>query len=153
VQLLTGAWTQKSLSFSGRFYNVQDCVVEPKPVQKPHPPLLFGGWSNNRILRLAGEMGDGWTPTGPRSGEAVKLPADYKRLALEIDKGRMAAGRASREFAFGCRFGPLDNPREYAGEIESFKAAGLNCYQLGVNVRKHSSEVLREFADTIIATS
>jgi alkanesulfonate monooxygenase SsuD/methylene tetrahydromethanopterin reductase-like flavin-dependent oxidoreductase (luciferase family) len=40
--------------FSGKFYNAQDCIVEPKPVQKPYPPLSFGGWSNNRILRRAG---------------------------------------------------------------------------------------------------
>jgi alkanesulfonate monooxygenase SsuD/methylene tetrahydromethanopterin reductase-like flavin-dependent oxidoreductase (luciferase family) len=153
LKLLTRAWTEKNVSFSGKFYNVQDRVVEPKPAQKPYPPLVFGGWSNNRILRLAGEMGDGWTPTGPRSEEAVKLPADYRRLALEIEKGRTAAGRASREFTFGCRFGPLDSPREYAEEIESYKAAGLNCYQLGVNVRKHSTEVLTEFGDTVIATS
>jgi alkanesulfonate monooxygenase SsuD/methylene tetrahydromethanopterin reductase-like flavin-dependent oxidoreductase (luciferase family) len=128
-------------------------LSNPNPAQKPHPPLLFGGWSNNRILRLAAKMGDGWTPTGPRSGEAVKSPADYGRFVSEIEKGRNAAGRASKEFAYGCRFGPLDDPQEYLREIESYKPAGLNSYQLGVNVRKHSTEVIRKFGDTVIATS
>ena len=153
LRLLTEAWTKKSVSFSGKFYNAQDCIVEPKPVQKPYPPLSFGGWSNNRILRQAGKMGDGWTPTGPRSGEAVKSPADYSRFVLEIEKGRGEADRASKEFAFGCRFGPLDDPGGYVQEVESYRAAGLSCYQLGVNVRKHSAEVLRKFADAVIATS
>ena len=153
LELLTESWTQKSVTFSGKFYNVQDSIVEPKPVQKPYPPMLFGGWSNNRIVRLAGQKGDGWTPTGPRSGEAVKTPADYRRFVLEIEKGRNAAHCVSKEFAYGCRFGPLDDPREYIREVESYRAAGLTCYQLGVNVRKDSVEVLREFGDAVIATS
>jgi hypothetical protein len=72
---------------------------------------------------------------------------------LEIEKGRDEADRASKEFIYGCRFGPLENPREYAGEIENYKSAGLNCYQLGVNVKKHPTKVLTEFGDTVTATS
>ncbi|HVH15942.1 MAG TPA: LLM class flavin-dependent oxidoreductase [Candidatus Angelobacter sp.] len=152
LQLLTRAWTMKSVSFSCKFYNVEDCIVEPKPVQKSHPPLLFGDWGNNRIVRLAGEVGDGWTPTGPRSGEAVKTPSDY-RFASEIENGRNVVNQASKEFDCGCRFGPLDDPREYTGEVESYRAAGSTCHQLCVNVKEHSPEVLRKFGDAVIATS
>jgi hypothetical protein len=67
---------------------------------------------------------------------------------LEIEKGRDEADRASKEFIYGCRFGPLENPQEYAGQIENYKSAGLNCYQLGVNVK-----VLTELGDTVTATS
>jgi len=82
----------------------------------------------------------------------VKTPADYRRFVLEIEKGRNAAIRASKEFAYGCRFGPLEDPREYIQEVESYRATGLTSYQLGVNVRKHSAEVLRKFGDAVIAT-
>lgn len=153
LQLITDTWAMESVNFSCKFYNAQDCIVEPKPVQKPHPPLLFGGWSNNRIVRLAGQKGDSWTPTGPRSGEAVKTPSDYRRFVLEIENGRKAAHRAPKEFSYGCRFGPLDDPREYTQEVESYKTAGLTCYQLGVNTRKHSAEAIRKFGDIVISTS
>ncbi len=152
LHLLTAAWTEKSFSFSGRFYKVDDCIVEPKPIQKPYPPLLFGGWSNNRIVRLAGKMGDGWTPTGPRSGEAVKSPVDYKRFVQQIEKGLEETGRDRERFAFGCRFGPFDDPKDHLPEIEAFTSAGLNCYQLGVNVKRYSEETIRKFGDSVIAS-
>ncbi len=150
LHLLKSAWTEKTVKFSGKFYQAEECVVEPKPVQKPHPPLLFGGWSN-RIMRLAGKMGDGWTPTGPRSGEAVKTPDDYKRCVQQIEKGLEEAGRAKDKFAFGCRFGPFDDPKDHLREIEAFKSTGLNCYQLGLSVKKHSEQILRKFSDSVIA--
>ncbi len=151
LHLLKSAWTEKNVKFSGKFYHVEECVVEPKPVQKPHPPLLFGGWSN-RIMRLAGKMGDGWTPTGPRSGEAVKTPDDYKRCVQQIEKGMKEAGRDGDRFAFGCRFGPFDDPKDHLREIEEFQATGLNRYQLGLSAKKHPEETLRRFSDSVIAT-
>lgn len=151
LDLVTRAWTEKTVSFDGKYYQVDNAIVEPKPLQKPHPPFLFGGWSQ-RIVRLAGEKGDGWTPTGPRSGEAVRTPDDYKRFVQLIVEGLSKSGRKRDEFDFGCRFGPFDNPRDYLKEIEDFSAVGLNCYQLGVNVKKHSENVIRIFGDSVIAT-
>jgi alkanesulfonate monooxygenase SsuD/methylene tetrahydromethanopterin reductase-like flavin-dependent oxidoreductase (luciferase family) len=119
LQLLTEAWTKKSVSFSGKFYNVQDCIVEPKPVQKPYPPLLFGGWSNNRILRQAGKMGDGWTPTGPRSGEAVKSPADYSRFVLEIEKGRNEANGLRKNSPLVAGLVPWTTPEDMSKRLRA----------------------------------
>jgi hypothetical protein len=83
----------------------------------------------------------------------LKSPADCRKFVLEIQKGRDEADRTSKEFIYGCRFGPLENPREYAGEVESYKSARLNCYQLRVNLKKHSTKVLTEFGDTVTTTS
>ncbi len=69
-----------------------------------------------------------------------------------IEEGLVKSGRNRDEFDFGCRFGPFDNPRDYVKEIEAFSNEGLNCYQLGVNVKKHSEKVLRVFGDSVIAT-
>ncbi len=151
LELLVKSWTEASVNFSGRYYKVSNAIVEPKPVQKPHPPLLFGGWSKG-IVRLAGQKGQGWTPTGPRSGEAVKTPADYRRFAELIRKEQVKHHRGEAQFSFGCRFGPFENPKDHLKEIEEFSAVGLNCYQLGVNVKKHSENTLRRFADAVMAT-
>ncbi len=150
LQILITAWTKKSLAFPGKYYKVVNCVVEPKPVQKPYPPLWFGGWGP-RIMRLAGKMGDGWIPTGPRSGEAVKSPDEYRKCIGVISKGLDESGRKAEQFAFGCRFGPLETPREHLGEIEAFASVGLTHYQLGINVRKSSPTVLRSFSDSVVS--
>lgn len=150
LQILIAAWTDNTVRFRGRFYQVEGCVVEPKPVGKPYPPLWFGGWSR-RMLRLAGKVGDGWIPTGPRSGEAVRSDEDYKMCVEEIDKGLHESGRSRERFAFGCRFGPLENPNDHLKEVEAFASVGLKYYQLGLNPKKHSADILRKFADSVMA--
>jgi len=150
LQILIQAWTDETVTFSGRFYHVERCIVEPKPMAKPYPPLWFGGWSR-RMKRQAGRMGDGWIPTGPRSGEAVKSHQDYKMCVKEIEKSLSESGRGPEKFAFGCRFGPMESPKEHLSEVEAFSSVGLRYYQLGLNPKKHSAEILRYFADSVMA--
>jgi alkanesulfonate monooxygenase SsuD/methylene tetrahydromethanopterin reductase-like flavin-dependent oxidoreductase (luciferase family) len=150
LQILVEAWTNGKVNFSGKFYSAKDVVALPLYLQRPTPPLLFGGWGS-RMVRLAGNRGNGWTPTGPRSGETVKTPEDYSRFVQVLDVGLQKRGMKHDEFLFGCRFGPMTNLADYQKEIESFSSAGLNCYQLGVNAYKHSKDIIEKFGDTVIA--
>ncbi len=52
-------WTEKYPKFYGKYFNFNDLQFEPKPIQKPHPPLLIGGTSRRAIERVL-EYGDGW---------------------------------------------------------------------------------------------
>lgn len=152
LDLLTQAWTNGKVSFSGKYYTVKGAVVEPKPVQKPMPPLLFGGWGK-QMVKLAGERGDGWTPTGPRSGEAVKTPAYYAEFVRLIERGLKARGRSHDDFSFGCRFGLFKDPKQHLPEIQSFEAAGLNFYQIAAWGDEHSGGDLKNFGDSVIETT
>lgn len=149
LQILIDAWTKDKVIFHGRFYESENSVVEPKPLQRPHPPVWFGGWGRN-MLKLAGRMGNGWVPTGPRSGEAVKSSEDYRKFVQDIKRGLLESGRSADPFVFGCRFGLLDNPRDHIDEIQAFSSEGLNCYQIGVNVKKRPVEVIRSFGESVI---
>ena len=55
VQLILKLWQEAKVEFQGKFYKAKGAILDPKPVQKPHPPLLFGGVSP-RTLRLAGQI-------------------------------------------------------------------------------------------------
>ena len=57
IRLMLGLWTERKTEFQGEYYHFKGGVLEPKPIQKPHPPLLFGG-TGPRILKLAGKYGD-----------------------------------------------------------------------------------------------
>lgn len=57
VQLIQRLWQEPRVDFEGRFYHAKGAVLEPKPVQKPYPPVLFGGFSP-RMIRMAGRYGD-----------------------------------------------------------------------------------------------
>lgn len=54
-------WTSAAPSFHGRYVRFDNVVFEPKPVQKPHPPILIGG-NSRPAMRRAARDGDGWLP-------------------------------------------------------------------------------------------
>jgi len=67
VELILRLWKEKKADFNGKYYRSRKAILEPKPIQKPHPPLLFAGFGP-RMLRLAGRYADiclippvGWT--------------------------------------------------------------------------------------------
>jgi alkanesulfonate monooxygenase SsuD/methylene tetrahydromethanopterin reductase-like flavin-dependent oxidoreductase (luciferase family) len=59
-QVLHRLWTEPKATFQGRFYQLQEAPLYPKPVQKPHPELLVGGGGEKRTLRIAAKYADHW---------------------------------------------------------------------------------------------
>jgi alkanesulfonate monooxygenase SsuD/methylene tetrahydromethanopterin reductase-like flavin-dependent oxidoreductase (luciferase family) len=57
INLMVELWTKDVVNFNGKFYHAKDAVLDPKPVQKPYPRLLFGS-QGDRMLRLTGRYGD-----------------------------------------------------------------------------------------------
>jgi len=57
LSIIRRLWTEDSVTFKSKHYDIKDAVLDPKPLQKPHPPLLFGS-SGKRMLRLTGQYGD-----------------------------------------------------------------------------------------------
>lgn len=59
IALMRSMWCDEISEFQGRFYTLAPCYANPKPVQKPHPPIIFGGESDAALSRVA-RLGDGW---------------------------------------------------------------------------------------------
>lgn len=57
LAVIKGAWADGSYSFEGKHYRITDYDAKPKPVQKPHPPIVIGGGAP-RVLKLAGREAD-----------------------------------------------------------------------------------------------
>ena len=57
-------WTEEQGEFHGEFIDFDPAFSAPKPVQKPHPPTLLGGYSDHTLSRVV-EYCDGWLPIGP----------------------------------------------------------------------------------------
>src|SRR5205814_9897254 len=51
VRLILAMWTEKRTTFQGKYFQAQDAILEPKPVQKPHPPVMIGGGGEQLTLR------------------------------------------------------------------------------------------------------
>ena len=75
-------WTEDEPSFEGDLVRFAPLWSWPKPVQRPHPPVLLGG-HGPRALRRVVEYCDGWLPIGVRAGDLAAEIAELRRLARE----------------------------------------------------------------------
>lgn len=87
VACLKALWGPDPVRFEGRYFTVPESLVQPKPVQQPHPPLLMGG-SVPSALRRVGRLADGWI-TASRQ--------DLSRIGGDIETVRSAAEAAGRD--------------------------------------------------------
>ena len=60
TEILSRFWGRDSIEYRGRFYQLEDIPVTPRPIQRPHPPLMVGSWGSEQILRMIARFGDGW---------------------------------------------------------------------------------------------
>jgi probable F420-dependent oxidoreductase len=63
LQMFKAIWTQDPVEFRGKFWNIPPSTIQPKPVQKPHPPILMAAFAPAAMKRIA-TMADGWLPVG-----------------------------------------------------------------------------------------
>ncbi|HET6667752.1 MAG TPA: TIGR03619 family F420-dependent LLM class oxidoreductase [Intrasporangium sp.] len=87
VECLRAIWGPDPVRFDGRYVKVPEAIVQPKPVQQPHPPLLMGG-SVPAALERVGRLADGWVSSSRQ---------DLRRVGQDIDTVRTAAERAARD--------------------------------------------------------
>lgn len=86
VRLMKKLWTESAVDFRGRFWQLEKVTIEPKPLQKPHPPLWFGGGAPAALKRAA-RLADGWMGAGASSSAAFKQALKRVRGYLE-EEGR-----------------------------------------------------------------
>jgi len=90
LRLMKALWTQPRVTFEGRFWRLDGAAMEPKPFQKPAPPIWFGG-SHPAALRRAVAHGDGFFGAGSTTTAQFADQVRIVRDALER-QGRDAAG-------------------------------------------------------------
>lgn len=87
VQCLQAIWADNPVQFAGEFYQVPAALVDPKPLQRPHPPILLGGGAD-RALRRAGRLADGWISASRH---------DLRKIGADIALIKDAAAEAGRD--------------------------------------------------------
>ncbi len=144
LELIVKLWTQKEVTFEGRYYRAKGAVLEPKPVQKPYPTLLFGS-NGNRMLRLAGRYGNmcfirrTGTPEEYEEGKRRVLRV-AKRLN-RIDKIAFTSDAVS--------IVPFDQ-KEYVRRAEQAIQAGETYFQVSFSRNRSLVDSIRRFAKEII---
>jgi probable F420-dependent oxidoreductase len=124
LRVMKALWTQPRASFAGEFWKFENVAMEPKPLQKPHPPIWFGARDEIALKRTV-RHGDGWMGAGSSTTadfikqstmlrrlleEAQRDPATFpisKRVYIALDDDRARAERRLREW-FGARYKNAD---------------------------------------------
>ena len=121
LTLMKRLWTEPRVTMKGEFFSVDNASMQPKPAQKPHPPLWFGGHHPHALARAVA-MGDGFIGAGSASTaafadevrqlrtllanarrDAAPFPIG-KRVYIAVDADRDRAGRRLAEW-FGAFYG------------------------------------------------
>ena len=116
LQAMKLLWTEDEPEFSGEFCSFPKAVMLPKPVQKPYPPIIFGGESTPALKRV-GEVGDGWFGVNVTAEDAQEKIARMKEYAT-------AAGRNPDKLSFAVSPG-LGSPVEM-DQIKRYRALGVD---------------------------
>lgn len=113
VLAMKALWTEEEAGFHGEFVNFDPVWLYPKPIQKPHPPVLLGGESDHTLKRVV-EFCDGWFPR-PRNGWEPATAAARLRNAAE------AVGRDPATLSITVFAAPADKAR-----LAEYREAGID---------------------------
>ena len=75
LRIIKGMFTQPKTTFHGKHYSVTDALGNPKPVQKPYPPIMIGGSGKKVLLRIVAEHADIWNAPGGGAESLAELVA------------------------------------------------------------------------------
>jgi len=88
IEVCKRLWTEERSSYEGTYFRLEEAIHEPKPIQKPYPPIWVGGSGEQLTLRVAAKYADVWNPSGG-GGD----PEEAARLSAVLDERCREVGR------------------------------------------------------------
>src|ERR687891_876331 len=175
IQIIRKMWTEEpTTSFEGKYYQIQNAYCNPKPIQKPSPPILVGGSGERRTLKIVAKYADACNIFG--SAETLKrklnilkehcksVGRDYDSIlkttlgAIIIDDDKEIAKKRVRQAFMGMpeaqlrEFAIFGTPEEVLNEIREFEDAGIQYLIVDLEPQREI-EALEIFADEVIKRS
>ena len=140
LEVLRLLWTEERASFAGEFFAFDDLISSPKPLQKPHPPIVVGG-NRPPALRRAARLGDGWHP--------MNVSPDGVRRRL--DTIRSVVTDARRDHVLRMVQVRLDMKRVTAESVADYTDAGVSELVMSLNTADvgEIDKTLETFASTM----
>jgi probable F420-dependent oxidoreductase len=112
VLAMKAIWTEEEAAFHGKFVNFDPIWSYPKPLQRPHPPILLGGETDHTLKRVV-EYCDGWLPR-------FRPDFDAKNQVARLRRAAEAVGRD-----FGTLSITVFRPPPDAATLVAFREAGI----------------------------
>jgi F420-dependent oxidoreductase-like protein len=125
IRIALAMWQEPRATFHGHYFHIDEAILEPKPVQKPHPPIMIGGSGEQLTLRAVARLGDACNLFGPPEMVTHKLAVLRQhcetegRDYAEIEKTNLTSLLLARDEA------GLKAKRERLGLPEQFRGYAL----------------------------
>jgi F420-dependent oxidoreductase-like protein len=121
LTIIRRLWTEESVTLDGRFYTVRDALCEPKPVQRPHPPIVIGG-EKPKMLRVIARHADEWNvPSHGDVDEWARVSGDLDDVCAEIGRDPAEIRRSIQLFVQPAVEGHVD---EQLSKLTALQAVG-----------------------------
>lgn len=143
LHIMKAVWQAEPASFSGEFLTFSDIHNVPLPVQKPHPPIIFGGESLPALKRVA-DLGDGWQP-GTASLKVLSKSVPQLQ-ALMTERGRDYADLSVSALSAA---GPLLRKPEAIPQLGELGVQELILFMTAADTQK-TLAVIEEFAEKMM---
>jgi F420-dependent oxidoreductase-like protein len=108
-QIFKLLWTQDVVNFEGRHYQLTGATANPKPIQRPHPPIWIGGRGEQKTLRLAARYADAWNVNAQEASEDIRLSRVLDAHCAEIGRNPAEVRRTVQLY--------------YSGDVGAFLSA------------------------------
>jgi F420-dependent oxidoreductase-like protein len=174
VQIIKRMWTEERANFDGHYYKVYDAYCNPKPIQKPHPPIMIGGSGERETLKLVAKYADACNLFGSPQTVKKKLDVlrdhcktvgrDYNSIlktklgVVLMDKDRGALDKRVADRFKGVpedmrrEFAVIGTPEEVRRQIEAFRDSGIDYFITGFewgrevqSAQLFANEVMKRF--------
>jgi probable F420-dependent oxidoreductase len=121
LQAIKGLWTQDRTSLDGRYVKMREAIANPKPVQKPHPPIWIGAGGPS-TLRIAARYADVWSVAGQSRSD----PDAASDLSKQFDAACEGIGRNPAEVRRSTQIGFGGDPAQTLDVISRFYELGFS---------------------------
>ena len=141
LDLMIQLWTKSEVNFEGKYYRAKGAILDPKPLQKPYPKLIFGS-RGTRMLKLAGQYADiCFIPPWPGAN-----PDEMKQIVVET--ARLHNRTEELEFMVG-EMGPSDIG-EYPTKVEQAVNSDAGYFLASFQRSLKMTDTIKKFAEEII---
>ena len=134
-------WTEERADFDGRYYQLRNAPFQPKPIQKPHPPILVGGAGEKLTLPLVARVADDW------NWNITGTPEDYRRKLNVLHAHCHKAGRDPSEISLSLNMDFLisEDPKRIASALSvNTKSAGISIEEAQKNILAGNPDQVRQ---------
>ena len=141
LDLMIQLWTKSEVTFEGKYYQAKGAILDPKPIQKPYPKLIFGS-QGTRMLKLAGQYGDiCFIPPWPG-----KDPEDMKQTVIDSAK---LHNRTDKLVFMAGEMMPTDITG-YPAKVEKAVDSGAGYFLASFQRSTKLTDTVKKFAEEII---